>query len=131
MEIDITAFVENADPFDYSHSIAEGGENAGKETWAAALTEGASSPLLTTPEQLEALRKYVKDFGAWSDEEIAAWSDAECNALFIQLISGDLREAHLDGELTEDAWADYERRAGNIFRVKGEAEHRVYYSLTH
>ena len=131
MEIDITAFVENADPFDYSHSIAEGGENAGADTWNAAMTEATSSPLLTTPDQLEALREYVKDFGAWSDEEIAAWSDAECNALFIQLISGDLREAHLDGELTEDAWADYERRAGNIFRVKGEAEITIYYSLTH
>ena len=79
MEIDVTAFFENADPFEFSHSRAEGGANAGPQTWANAKEEAQRSPLLTTPEQLDALRSYV----------IAAWSPIECNALFIQLISGD------------------------------------------
>ena len=92
MEIDITNFFNNAEPFDFSASVAERGENAGRDTWNNAKREGAASPLLTTPEQLDALRSYVKGFGAWDDDEIAAWDDAECNALFIQLISGDMRE---------------------------------------
>ena len=39
MEIDITAFFENADPFEFSHSRAEGGANAGPQTWANAKEE--------------------------------------------------------------------------------------------
>lgn len=128
MEIDITRFFKEADAFEFSHSIAEGGKNAGKETWQAALNEGASAPLLSTPEQLEALREYVKGFGAWSDEEISAWSEAECNALFIQLISGDMREAGLDSDPAETEWLKYEANenaAYNIYRSGSD----VFYSL--
>lgn len=131
MEIDITHFFKEADAFDFSASIAERGVNAGKETWANAKEEGENSPLLTTSDQIDALRSYVKDFGAWSPEEIAAWSDVECNALFIQLVSGDMREAGLDSEPDDDTWSEYERRAeqgncsGNIYRI-GD---KVFYSL--
>ena len=37
MEIDITSFFENAEPFEFSHSIAEGGRTAGPDTWRAVL----------------------------------------------------------------------------------------------
>ena len=77
MEIDITRFVTEADPYEFSASIAERGDNAGPETWRNAVAEGESSPLLTTPEQLDALRAYMKGFGAWDDEEIAAWVKKE------------------------------------------------------
>ena len=137
MDIDITAFFTTADPFDFSHSIVEGGRNAGEETWAAAVAEGTSTPLLTTPDQLEAMRVWVVDFGAWSDEEIAGWSDAEVNALFIQFVSGDMREAGLDQDPDDEDWGDYEARAekgkcsDNIFRViDGETgETTIYFSL--
>lgn len=136
MEINITRFFHDADPSEYSASIAETGlKDIGKRTWNAAKETGAETPLLTTPEEIAALRLYVKDFGAWSEEEIAAWDDAECNALFIQLVSGDMRDADLGKgeELTADDWAAYEERAhkgqcaGNIFRAdNGE----IYYSLS-
>lgn len=132
MEIDITDFFNNADAFQFSHSIAEGGKTAGPDTWNAAKREGSEAPLLTTPDQLDALRLYVKDFGAWSAEEIAAWNATECNALFIQLVSGDMREADLDNEPNDKAWAEYERRSeegncsSNIFR----SADRIYYSLS-
>ncbi len=116
MEIDITRFFNEADPSEFSASRAERGQNAGPKTWANAKTEAAKSPLLTTPEQLEALRRYVQDFGAWSEEEIAAWDDVECNATFIQLVSGDMREAGAEGD------------GGNSYR--GD-DGRVYYSLSH
>ena len=130
MEIDITSFFENVDPFEFSHSIAEGGPNAGPNTWRAALREASESPLLTTPEQLDALRDHMRGTGAWEDDEINAWSPEECNALFIQLISGDMREADLDAEAPD--WEAYERGAerglfnGYIFH----SADRIYYALS-
>lgn len=132
-EIDITRFFTSADPFEFAHSIAEGGQDAGKETWANAMNYGAERPLLTTPDELEALREYVKDFGAWSAEEIAAWTPVECNALFVQLVSGDMREAGLDNDPDDDDWREYEKCAedgqcsGNIFKAD---DGTIYYSLS-
>jgi hypothetical protein len=130
MEINITSFVTNQDPYEYSASRCELGENAASITWNNAL---AADTLLTTPEQIEALREYVKGFGAWSREEIAAWSDKQCNALFVQLISGDLREAGFDNvELDEFDWQEYEERqqagsiSSNVFRGN---DGQVYYYL--
>lgn len=132
MEIDITSFVTDEEPFDYSASITERGKNAGTETWSNAIVQAQHHPLLTTPEQLDALREHVKGFGAWDDEEIDAWDATHCNALFIQLISGDMREAGMDECDREDFdWEDYEARAsaskisGNIYR--GDDAHIYYY----
>jgi hypothetical protein len=130
MEIDITSFFENADPFEFSHSIAEDGPNAGPETWQAALKEGAETPLLTTPEQLDALRDHMRGYGAWEDDEIDAWSPAECNAMFIQLISGDIREAGLEGqEIDEIDMKEYEKfcedQGGSLYF----SADRAYYYL--
>lgn len=89
MDINITQLLEE-DMFEYSHSAHEGGQNAGTNTWNAALK--GPRPLLNTPEEIQALRDYIQGFGAWSEEEIAAWDDNECQALFLQLIAGDVRE---------------------------------------
>lgn len=133
MEIDITTFFENADPFEFSRSCAEGGQNAGPETWAAALREGAESPILKTKEELDALRDHCKGFGAWTPEEIAAWSPAECNALFIQMISGDMREAGFENCFPDEIdWTDYEKRSekGTINGlISRSVDGRVYYYL--
>lgn len=51
MEIDITSLLE-ADQFALSHSAAEGGQNAGRETWQASLAAAEETPLLDTPENL-------------------------------------------------------------------------------
>lgn len=130
MEIDITSFFESANSFEFSASHAERGRNAGPETWANAKQEGADAPLLTTPEQMQALRDHVKEFGAWDAEEIAAWGDIECNALFIQMVSGDMREGGLDSG--EPDWEAYEAGqekgtySGSIYRGSDE---RIYYDL--
>jgi hypothetical protein len=138
MEINITRFFQDADAFEFSASVAERGQNAGKETWSNAVREGTDSPLLKTPEELQALRDYVRGFGAWDDEEIAAWSDAECNALFVQLISGDMREMESlcigdDGEID---WTRYEELAnegtisGSIYRADiGDNVGDIFYYL--
>lgn len=131
MEINITRFFEEAEPFEFSRSIAEAGKDAGPTSWKNALEEGARAPLLSTPEELDVLRDYVRGFGAWSPEEISAWSADECNALFIQLVSGDMREGGLDSDPDESDWKEYERNAedgrcsGNIFRSGGA----IFYDL--
>lgn len=92
MEINITQFFTDATPMDYSASVAEIGGNAGADTWRAACDDAPDYDLLNTPEKLDAMRKWARSSGGWDAEEIAAWSDVELNALFIQLISGDIRE---------------------------------------
>lgn len=138
MEIDITAFFNSAEPSNFSASRMERGDNVAKETWSAACEQGADSPMLTTDEQLNAMRKWAKESGAWDKAEIAAWSPDEVNALFIQLVSGDMREANLSPDMTDEDWKEYEKRseadevAGRIYGgpllVSGHAG-KVFYML--
>jgi hypothetical protein len=128
LELKITEFFDCADPFTYSHSIAEGGPHAGRNTWQAA--KDADFQLLTTDDAREEFRQHIKDFGAWDDAQIAAYTDNELNALCIQLVSGDIREAGLDA--SEPDWAAYEACAaegscaGNLF--KGD-DGEIYYTI--
>lgn len=133
MEINITSLL-SLDMFAFSHSRMEGGDNAGQNTWNAAKEDSASRkpPLLATDEALEAFRDWVKDFGAWSEEEITAWDATECNALFLQFIAGDVREAGAD-DLESLDWDEYEndcqsgRIAGNLFRSE---DGQIFYTLS-
>ena len=130
MEIDITSFFNSANPCDYSASRFELGDNAGRITWQNALE--ADSGLLDSPEKLEAFRDHVRGFGAWDDAEIAAWDRRECEALFVQMISGGMREAGLHSAMAEEDWQEYEACAqageipSNLFR--GD-DGRVYYYI--
>ena len=92
MEIDITNFVRESEPHEFSASVMELGKDAGKITWNNAKTEAALHPLISTDDEIDAFRAWIKEFGAWDADEIAAWNSDECNALLIQFISGDLRE---------------------------------------
>ena len=132
-EIDITRSVLEADPYEFSASRAERGDNAGPETWRNAVQEGTDSPLLTTEEHLDALRQWAKETGAWDAAARAAWSPAECNALFIQIVSGDMREAGIDDCFPDEFdWEAYQARVeagqinGNIYRAD---DGRIYYYL--
>jgi hypothetical protein len=123
MELNITAFVRDADAFKFSASIAERGQNAGPETWNNAKQEATESPLVTTEEQFATVREWLQGVGAWSREEIAAMDGIDLNALLIQFISGDLREAGLDACDPDDFdWDEYESdanegsRSGNLYR---------------
>jgi len=126
MEIDITDFLASSDMFDLSHSRAEGGPNAGPNTWHAAQEQAAASPLLTTEDQLAECREWIRSLGGWDDAEVAAMSDSDCNALLMQFIAGDVREAEsivggsmTDGDFDWDAYCAQSsagRIAGNIHR---------------
>lgn len=84
MEIDITEFYKHEHPQHYSASVAELGADAGKITWSRAIERARFTTMLNTSEKIEALREYAKGFGAWTDDEVDAWTDTECEALFIQ-----------------------------------------------
>lgn len=123
-ELKITRFITEADPFEFAASRAERGQNAGAETWSNAKAEAAERPLLS-PEEIDQVRDYFGTFGAWDAEERAAWSADDVNALLIQFISGDLREAQSlcpgDGPGDVD-WKRYEKLAhkGTVSGIMGE-----------
>lgn len=96
MDINITHLLDT-DMYEFSHSAAEGGENAGRETWNAALN--GPRPLLKTEEEFESFRDFARSTG-----EIASWDNNECQALFLQFVAGDVRQcpAILEGVEFED-----------------------------
>lgn len=128
MEINITKLT-GPDMFNFSHSVAEGGQHAGMNTWTSALIEDCN--LLSTEEALQAMRDFAKESGGWSEEEIEEWSDEELNALFLQWIAGDCRE--LGADCLEDIdWEEAEeiqesgQASSNLF--KGD-DGEIYFSL--
>lgn len=133
MECNITKYFKKpVDSWACSGSVATHGQNAGRDTWNHALNEASELDLLDTTEKVSAFKDYIGGFGAWDLEEIEAWAHDELNALFIQLIAGDLRESeHLpdDGTPTEQEWADHandENVLGSMFLgIDGE----IYYYM--
>ena len=125
MEIDITDFVLHSDPSYYSASAAELGRDAGRITWRNAL----SGPEVLPRDAVDNLRDYMRGFGAWDDAEIDAWSQAECNAMFVQEISARMREAEIGPETD---WDDVRRRAdaGEISgSIYPSDDGRIYFYL--
>jgi hypothetical protein len=139
MEIDITSLLKT-NLFTFSHSAAEGGQDAGQNTWKAANrhAEETAPPLLDTPEKLDTFRDWVGDSGGWTREEIDAWTPTECNALFLQWIAGDCRECPAIGggnaySLEEIDWEETEveqsngQISSNLFRAD---DGRIFFSLS-
>lgn len=92
LEVIVTCLINDLDPRELSGSIAERGQNAGKETWANSMEAAETHKPILKPEERDAARKFFKGFGAWDDAEIASWSDTELDALVLQYAAGDLRE---------------------------------------
>ena len=69
MEIDITRFFETAETHDFSASVAELGQDAGKITWANAVLEAEETPLLTLWANWSAMRRYPSESGRCGDWE--------------------------------------------------------------
>lgn len=69
-----------------------------------------------TDEKREAFRDFVRESGGWNDAEIAAWSDEELNALCLQWIAVDVREAFGDEEFESWDWEAYraDSEAGRV-----------------
>lgn len=134
MEIKITNLFDGVSnpPALYSNSIANSGcQNIGQITWNNAKANASSFIGEDTREEFE---DWVKRFGAWEDEEIAAWSLNECNALLLQFIASEWREIDdlYSNEYGEINWEEVEvavkdgQCSGNIFHgIDGE----IYFSM--
>lgn len=93
---------------DYSASMAELGPTAGADTWRAAREDALD--LFGAQFNREAFDNYFREVGAWDDAELAAHTDAECAALMLQFIAGDIRECEfIDYEpFSRQWWVRYE-----------------------
>ena len=121
-------------PSDYSTSQAEAGFNAGPFSWRAAMDRVEEPPFpLIDDTNIDQFKKYLATFGAWSDEEIGSWIDEEVNALFLQLVAGDVRDAFPDGVMGDKAWKKYAAAASvgkvnsNLFRSDNGD---IFYSIS-
>jgi hypothetical protein len=132
MEIDVTHMVEDADNMPtLSGSRAEWGEGAGKLTWNNSVEYGTAHPLLTTDEQREAARKHFAEYGAWSREDIAAWSEDHLQGITCQDVAAAIREME-HAETYEEFQAGVERGtySGRLSRGNDEhGDHRWYFYL--
>lgn len=135
-EIDITSLLKSEDfvPFDLSNNRATLGDNAGELTWNASKEAAVAvrPPLLDSPERIEAWKDFVQSSGGWTREEIDAWDDTELNALLLQWIAGDIREAFDDADLSEWDWEEYQKdsEAGRISSTLYRTEDgRIFFSF--
>jgi hypothetical protein len=109
--IDLSPMV-GEDAFQFSASAAEMGDNAGRITWNNA-KDGPQ--LLRDDAQREAFKEWIADFGAWNEEEREAFTDQELNALLVQFVSGDIREAEADSlEEIDPAQLQVDQEEGRI-----------------
>jgi hypothetical protein len=103
MEINVTKIVEDAACEIYSASRMELDDNAGQITWDNSLRDSGDF-LELSESQLEELRDWFGEFGAWEENERAEWSHDEIRALLFQFICGNVRE--LDGYWNDDGSFD-------------------------
>jgi hypothetical protein len=114
VEINITKFFNESCPRDYSASMCELGNGAADITWRAAVDDSEDWMFLDDDDKRDQFRVFVRSSGGWSDDEIAAWSNIELNALLLQWIAGDIREG-LEWDCN-DVWANYQEmsEAGQV-----------------
>lgn len=129
MELDITTFVMQAAPMDYSASVAEIGANAGQDTWNAACDDSEDYPILDNDDKREAFRRFVRSSGGWTADEIVAWPDNELNALCLQWIAGDMREAGIEADWTPAQWAEYEVNENIPHNIYRGIDGKVYFYI--
>lgn len=102
-EIDVSAIWQE-DCYYLSASRAELGDNAGSITWENCLALAERLPLVTEDNR-DDLRDHFRGYGAWTREEIEAWTDAELSALVWQESAACMREFR---ELCDEDFDDYE-----------------------
>ena len=130
MEINITPLFSKNQAFLYAASVAELGENAGQITWNNALKAADEYNFLDTGEKRSAFREFLADTGGWSRNEIFGWTRSELDALFIQFVSGDIREGGLNVPYPD--WEQYQEdceagiASGRIFKSE---DGQVYYYI--
>lgn len=99
-----------------SGSIAELGEGAGRITWNNSVQMGKAHPLVTE-EDADEIRDYYREFGAWDDEEIDAWTLEDLNGMVTQEAAAAFREyERFDSYEEYQTAAEAGQVSGNLYR---------------
>jgi hypothetical protein len=118
MEIDVTHMVEDEDQMPMlSGSVAELGSDAGPRTWKNSVSYGATHPLLKTDDERDAARHHFRSYGAWTCDEIAAWSEDELQGITCQDVASAIREREAyDTDEEFEAACESGQVSGRLFR---------------
>lgn len=127
MGINVTHLVNGSeDMFNFSASAFELGENAGEITWTNAVSYSEEAPLVTE-DQLDDVAEWLKDFGAWPEDEIDDMVPTELNALLLQFVAGDIRE--MQDFDSEDEYLDAGAAGQNPGRLYKGDDDQWYFSI--
>lgn len=130
MEINITRFFKTEAPMDYSASIAEIGANAGPDTWRAANENAPDyADLLDSEDKRDEFKAHMQSMGFSEADNFETWTHEQLTALFIQLISGDMRESGLCEDTTDEEWGAYEANESVSHAIFRADDGEVYYYL--
>jgi hypothetical protein len=118
MEIDVTPIVQahlNGDVHaqDCSGSQAEHGCDAARFTWNTAMQTGK---LLDFDEATQdAVRSHLCEMGAWTDEEIEAYTKDQLQAFIVQETMAEVRrlEEYENLDLAKCEWEEWDRACQN------------------
>jgi hypothetical protein len=90
----IKAFAEDneADPYYLSGSIMNLGANAASSTWKNSLRVGRAYTIGAEGEA--AIRDHFTAYGAWAEDEIAAWDTLDLVGLIVQECAAAVNEIH-------------------------------------
>ena len=93
MELDVTHMVAEADSMIMlSGSRLEHGPDAGKITFDNSVAFAKELPLLKDDRARDEARTHFAEYGAWSMEEIDAWSEDELQGVMAQEVANAIRE---------------------------------------
>jgi hypothetical protein len=95
MEINVTKLFAHPqyNPRLISASIAELGPDAGQTTYDNSLSLANEVILVQSEDEIEEAIECLDEYGAWELEDMKEWSLQELNALIIQFVTADAREA--------------------------------------
>lgn len=79
-------------PSDYSASMAEIGQQAGPDTWRAAMDDAEDWPILSDAAALDSFLTQCESSGAWTNEDLQRMTPQEIKALALQWLAGDMRD---------------------------------------
>lgn len=116
--IDPDVLFARCEPEYMSGSVAELGPCAGEITWRNCLDAADRHSDLFGGCDYATIRDHFREYGAWEDTEIDAWSEKELRAMAIQEIAADYR-SQLEHPDTNDFRHKYDAADGRIYAYFG------------
>jgi hypothetical protein len=91
LELNITKYFEENDPYYMSGSVSKLGANAACITWENSLA-ASDGELLTSEESCQDTRDWIREFGAWSEDEINSYTKTELEAFILQSAASEIND---------------------------------------